>query len=205
MRTTTTTSWKLCAIIALNQVERKYCGQAQWVTVGRNDVTLNLNGKRNNKRHHCVGVKWVIVRGDTGMWGPRRVTSFQLISSAAAASTASSSAATQSVFTSLPASPWAHRRPSCRPWSPAWGWSPSLWTSCPRALSLCCSCACGWVEFVFVVVAVVLFFTVQLDLLLLLLLWLQVSIDRNESRNKKTLWNFASFLIIFCDFLLQLT
>lgn len=63
MRTTTTTSWKLCAIIALNQVERKYCGQAQWVTVGRNDVTLNLNGKRNNKRHHCVGVEWVIVRG----------------------------------------------------------------------------------------------------------------------------------------------
>lgn len=63
MRTTTTTSWKLCAIIALNQVERKYCGQAHWVTVGRNDVTLNLNGKRNNKRHHCVGVEWVIVRG----------------------------------------------------------------------------------------------------------------------------------------------
>lgn len=68
MRTTTTTSWKLCAIIALNQVERKYCGQAQWVTVGRNDVTLNLNGKRNNKRHHCVGVECVVVRGDTGGW-----------------------------------------------------------------------------------------------------------------------------------------
>lgn len=39
----------------------------QW-TVGRhsgsqwgNDVTLNLNRKRNNKRHHCVGVEWVVV------------------------------------------------------------------------------------------------------------------------------------------------
>jgi len=47
------------------------------------------------------------------------------------------------MFTSLPASPWAHRPTSCPRWSPAWDWSPSLWTSCPRALSLC-GCLYDW-------------------------------------------------------------
>lgn len=135
-----------CAMYSVQCTVGRHSG-SQW----GNDVTLNLNRKRNNKRHHCVGVEWVDV-------GARGVKSFQLISSPSASSS-TSAVATQSVFTSLPASPWAHRRPSCRPWSPAWDWSPSLWTSCPRALSLCCSCSCGcgWVEFVFVVVAVVLF------------------------------------------------
>lgn len=177
----------------------------QWAgTVGHsgsqwgNDVTLNLNRKRNNKRHHCVGVEWVVV-------GVHNYCCEELLSIdflpfffffyfccrysvcvylSSGVSMSSSAPIMSPVVSCMGLEP---KSMDVMPSSIVIVLFLFLWLWVGW-VCFCCCCCCA-------VSVTVQFFTVQLDLLLLM--WLQVSIDRIESRNSNVTELFAYFLYYF--------